>query len=160
MSIGAVALGPRFSHPLSFEARINGSHDAADLRTPAYAIGGRIEIDLYGAGADLAVYLGGIGQGLNLQTLEEVESSGGWLSLELGPFDRWSYHLGISVDDPRDDTLGDGDRFRNGSLFANGRFALRRRLELALELSYWETKYLEAGTADAGRLQFAVFYRF
>lgn len=129
-----------------------------DLRWP---LGDRLALaaELF-TGADLAVYLGGVGQGLNRQTLEEVEFGGGWLSLEIGPFDRWSYHLGVAVDDPHNDTLSDGDRSRNGSLFANGRFALRRHLELALELSYWETTYLEAGTADAGRVQFAVFYRF
>lgn len=111
-------------------------------------------------GSNLAQYLGGIGQGVNLDRFSEIDSKGGWFSFDLGPFGKTTYRLGASMDDPDDEDLEPGDRSLNSSVFANGSYAFNSHLKMGLELSYWSTDYLEAETADSYRGQFAVIYRF
>ena len=115
-------------------------------------------------GVNLAQYLGGIGQGVNLETNEEIGDTGGWISLDLGPFHNLTHHVGLTASDPDDDNLVLGDRSFNSSIFWNGFYELNRHVHFALELSYWNTEYLVAETdpdsADNFRVQFAVFYRF
>lgn len=122
-----------------------------------------LKAEIY-TGANLAPYLGGIGQGVNLDADEEIADSGGWISLDLGPFDRLTHHLGLTLSDPEDDYLEPGDRCFNGSVFWNGYYSLTAHVELALELSYWSTEYVveEPGpdSADSFRAQFAALYRF
>jgi hypothetical protein len=114
-------------------------------------------------GENLAPYLGGIGQGVNLERVLEIGSTGGWLSLEMVRFHNVAYHLGVSVDRVDEEDVEVGGRIRNSSVFANGVWALHRHVELGLELSYWQTRYKVEGEADSLRTQFAQFaviYRF
>jgi hypothetical protein len=119
----------------------------------------RVKSELF-VGENLAPYLGGIGQGVNLERMIEIGSKGGWISLELGPFSNLSYHLGLSTDRVDEEDIEIGDRSRNSSIFANGIWSLSRHVDLGLELSYWETRYKAEGEADNIRTQFAVVYRF
>ncbi len=121
----------------------------------------RVRIKAEGfTGENLAPYLGGIGQGVNLERLLEIGSTGGWLSLELTGFHKVAYHLGVSAERVDEEDVEAGSRIRNSSIFANGIWALHRHVELGLELSYWQTRYKPEGDADSLRAQFSVIYRF
>ena len=111
-------------------------------------------------GENLALYLGGIGQGVNLERRLEIGSIGGWLSLELLRFQKVAYHFGLSTDRVAEEDVEIGARIRNSSIFANGIWSLQRHVDLGLELSYWQTQYKVEGEADSLRTQFSVIYRF
>ena len=66
-------------------------------------------------GVNLAQYLGGIAQGVNLERSEEIGDTGGWMSLDLGPYGDLTHHLGITVSDPDDEYLVEGDRSFNSA---------------------------------------------
>jgi len=57
------------------------------------------------AGQNLSDVRGGILQGINATTGREVEATGGWVELGLRPHPRFSFHAGLSVDDPDDGDL-------------------------------------------------------
>ena len=115
-------------------------------------------------GANLAAYLGGIGQGVNLDRGQAIGDTGGWISLDLGPFDYLTQHVGLTATDVDDDDIEVGDRTLNSSIFWNGVYALTAHIKFALELSYWTTDYKQAEGGDTSsssfRTQFAVFYTF
>jgi len=115
-------------------------------------------------GTNLSEYLGGIGQGINLDRNQEIGDTGGWISVDLGPYHYLTHHIGLTATDVKDDDIEIGDRSFNSSIFWNGVYSLTERIRFALELSYWNTEYKqEAGSdesADNFRMQFAVMYRF
>jgi hypothetical protein len=115
-------------------------------------------------GVNLAQYLGGIGQGVNLERNEEIGDTGGWISLDLGPFGDFTHHIGFTITDPDDENLEVGNRSFNSSVFWNGFYSFTEHIDFALELSYWSTEYLTladgADSADSFRTQFAVIYAF
>ena len=122
-----------------------------------------LKAELY-TGINLAPYLGGIGQGVNLEADQEIGDTRGWISLDLGPFRRLTYHLGLTMSDAEDDHLESGDRCFNSSIFWNGYYALNRHIQFAVELSYWSTQYVaepsSPDAADSLRGQFAALYHF
>ena len=115
-------------------------------------------------GTNLAQYLGGIGQGVNLERNQEIGDTGGWISLDLGPYNRLVHHVGLTATDVDDNNIDPGDRAFNSSIFWNGVYGLTEHIRFALELSYWKTEYkepeAETDSADSFRTQFAVIYRF
>ncbi len=118
-------------------------------------------------GENLQAYLGGIGQGVNLARRQEIASSGGWFSLDFGPYERveggsagWEYHLGATIDDVDDLDVASGARSRNTSLFASGLYSFDRHLQMSLELSWWSTAYKDQQEPSTLRSQFSVLYRF
>ncbi|MBN2055857.1 hypothetical protein JW905_13090 [bacterium] len=110
-------------------------------------------------GENLDSYLGGIGYGVN-DDLEPIKSTGGWAALELGPWGRWSFLLGGSLDDPDDELLAMGSRSKNTSLFGNVSIKLAKNLTETLEISQWTTDYLEMPKGDAIRIQYSLMYKF
>jgi len=111
-------------------------------------------------GTNLQTYLGGVGNGVDASRQEEIGARGGWLSFDLGPYDGWSYHLGASVDDVRDEDIETGARSRNRSVFASAVRALTDHLDIGGEISQWVTEYKDTDEATALRGQFSVIYRF
>ena len=118
-------------------------------------------------GTNLQSYLGGIGQGVHLADRQEIAASGGWLSLDFGPYERtaregssWEYHVGASVDDVRDADVATGARTRNGVIFANGLYSFNHRLQIGTELSWWSTSFQNQDDASTVRGQFSLLYRF
>ena len=112
------------------------------------------------SGQDLDAYLGGIGQGVNLTRLEEIEAKGGWIAANLGPWDKWRFTVGTGVDDPADDDLNAGDRSLNRSVFGNVIYSINKNAEIGLELSQWHTEYKGQDDADSLRAQTAFMYKF
>ncbi len=132
-------------------------------------------------GANLDAYLGGVAQGITVESvdggvisrgvnvknfqgallsIDEIESTGGWAQLAFGPFDRWSFNLGGSIDDPKNSDLPNGARSRNGSVWGNVLYDWNKSVRLGMELSYWETEYENQDTEDSVRVQGSVIYKF
>ena len=114
-------------------------------------------------GENLDAYLGGIGQGVNTARSKEIGSDGGWVEASLGPWDKWSFNTGLSVDDAdNSDLVGmSGDkREYNRSIFGNVLYDIDKNAQIGFELSQWHTKYEGAGDADSLRAQTSFIYKF
>jgi outer membrane murein-binding lipoprotein Lpp len=128
-------------------------------------------------GENLDSYLGGIGQGVVLQTTDGlfvngvnatgvlidvwgIRSTGGWGSLEARPWYRWIFGTGYSVDDPQDGDLPSGARVRNSSFWGNVTYDVTEAVRVGVEISYWETLYKDTVSGDAIRFQTSLIYRF
>ena len=111
-------------------------------------------------GRDLDAYLGGSSEAINVHKGTSTASSGGWLALGIGGFEKMSFNLGASVDDPRNADLSAGARCRNLSVFGNGAFSITKAAQFLVEVSYWDTQYLDHPKVHATRIQMAFQYTF
>lgn len=111
-------------------------------------------------GQNLSAYLGGIGQGVNVERMSEIGSHGGWISLELEPWERLGLLLGATLEEVEEQDLEAGGRAANRSLFTNWVYSLTERARAGVELSYWTTEYKEGPRANALRSQFSLIYAF
>jgi hypothetical protein len=117
-------------------------------------------------GENLDAYLGGIAQGVAYLPIttgfagEEIESSGGWFALDIGPFNKWRFGTGASIDDPEDDHLMIGARSQNASVWGNVMYSVNSAINTGLELSYFDTEYKGAPDGDNFRVQSSIIYKF
>jgi hypothetical protein len=111
-------------------------------------------------GENLNAYLGGVGQGVNTTTNQEIASKGGWIAAELGPWDKWRFNVGAGIDDVDNSDINVGDRRINRSIFGNVIYSVNKHAEIGLELSQWRTDYKGSGDADAIRAQTSFMYKF
>jgi hypothetical protein len=121
-----------------------------------------IQAELF-TGANLAAYLGGIGQGVTLtgeNQYKEVGSKGGWIAAGLGPWGNKKFNVGVAVDDVNRNDVNVGGRTLNRSVFGNVYCALNRQTDVAFELSHWRTKYRGPGDGESLRAQLAFIYKF
>lgn len=112
------------------------------------------------AGENLSAYLGGIGQGVNTTTYEEIGSRGGWIAASLGPWSKCRFNVGTSMDDVENNDVNAGGRTLNRTVFGNVIYSLGKNTEIGLELSHWRTEYRGGGDADSLRAQTSLIYRF
>lgn len=145
---------------------------------PDAQVAGRDEFDSYAYGLDLAVPLyrdkvwlkgewwrganltdvrGGIFQGVNTLTGEEIHAEGGWLELSVQASDRWTTHFGFTTDDPEDADLNVGGRSLNEIYYWSNRFRLGA-VQVGLEYLNWTTEYLGFDDGDANRINTYVSY--
>jgi hypothetical protein len=114
-------------------------------------------------GANLDTYLGGGGQGVaevGTAPLKEINSSGGWVAAEMGPWKDWSFTAGIGMDDVDDDDLtGAGDIERSQCVFGNAIYALNKYVSMGVEVSKWRTDYMVNGNSNATRAQFSMILK-
>ncbi len=117
-------------------------------------------------GQDLSDLRGGIGQGVNTTTREEIESKGGWIEL-LYKLQNNSLAIGWTVDDPDNDELpssgtisangstSDG-RTKNEAYYLSERFKAGSGVEIGIDYLYWQTDYktLKKGTDNRVNLVF------
>ena len=121
-----------------------------------------IKAELF-TGENLDAYLGGIGQGVTLDGVnqyKEIGSKGGWIAAGLGPWDNKRFNVGIAMDDVDRGDVNDGNRTLNRSVFGNVYCALNKQTDVAFELSHWRTEYRGSGDADSLRVQTALIYKF
>ncbi len=120
-----------------------------------------IKAELF-SGWNLNTYLGGINQGVNTTTLRPIDSQGGWIAANLGPWGKWSSAVGFGADNvDRDDVVGNTSlRTRNSCLFGNVRYDVNAHAQVGLELSRWDTNYRGAGDAKDMRVQASFIYKF
>jgi hypothetical protein len=115
-------------------------------------------------GKDLDAYLGGIGQGVTtaagINQYDEIGSSGGWIAATLGPWDNFSYNVGVGMDDAKRENLQFGNRTQNRAVFGNVIYAANKHTDIGFELSYWRTEYYGPGDAESLRAQLSFIYNF
>lgn len=121
-------------------------------------------------GENLSDLRGGIGQGVNVLTGNEVAAKGGWVQIGGKMTSRWNVYVGASIDDPEDedvlslvDAEGEGmgesavGRIQNTVFYLSNRFQVAGPMTLGLELYRWETRYrgLADGTGNRVDLYFS-----
>lgn len=111
-------------------------------------------------GENLNQYLGGIGQGVNTTLFKEIGSKGGWIAASLGPWDKWRFNTGFTIEDVDRNDLNDGDRTMNNSIFGNAIYSFNKNTEWGVELSRWRTDYKNQGDGDDLRVQTSFVYKF
>jgi len=116
-------------------------------------------------GENLSAYLGGIGQGVIIDTAEanyykEIGSKGGWIAASLGPWDKMQFNLGAGIDDVNRRQVNTGDRIMNRCVFGNLIYSANKHTDIGFELSNWRTEYYGHGDGDSLRAQAAIIYKF
>jgi hypothetical protein len=111
-------------------------------------------------GRNLNTYFGGIGQGVNLTTMREIASKGGWVAATLGPWGKSRFNLGCGVDGVDSDDVAGGSRTLNRCVFGNVIYSFNKNAEVGLELSHWQTDYKGSDSADDMRAQTSFIYKF
>jgi hypothetical protein len=118
----------------------------------------------YFTGSNLDDYWGGVFQGVNAKGAkpEGIRSSGGWAALRYAYSPAVTLSLGGGFDDPEDGDLSgmDNPRTFNRSLFAAYVNQLTPNFIFGLQLSKWNTGYLNTSDSDALRAQSSMTYRF
>ncbi|RCK79012.1 MAG: hypothetical protein OZSIB_0563 [Candidatus Ozemobacter sibiricus] len=89
-----------------------------------------------------------------------IKSRGGWLELNAGPFQKWRYNLGFSVDNPENGSIPDGGRTRNRTRWLNALYDLNEAVQMGLEYMRLETTYQNQLDGDDTRLQSSFIYKF
>ncbi len=146
-----------------FEMGVSGI--VGQIRTTPLAPDNRVVANVWGAGADarwkindcfglagevytgqtLGTYNGAILQTINLDTLQGIRSSGGWLE----GFFYWTpclhSHVGYGIDDPIDrdvaDSAGSLGRTRNETYFSNLIWDVTSTFRVGFEFTWRETSY-------------------
>ena len=117
-------------------------------------------------GQNLDDVRGGIGQGINTTTGDEITSRGGWGELGYKVSDVYTPAIGYTVDDPIDSDLdpattsGGGPREKNQAIYFSNRFDLGGGVGVGLEYIYWKTWYQGLDDGDANRVNLWFAYRF
>jgi len=111
-------------------------------------------------GENLNQFLGGIGQGINTTTFNEISTKGGWIAASIGPFDKWRFNTGFTMESVDRDDLNASDRNVNSSIFGNMIYSFNKNTDWGLEISRWRTDYKDAADADDLRVQSSFIYKF
>ena len=128
--------------------------------TPELAVRGE-----FWSGENLDDVRGGIGQGINATTGEEIAAQGGWAEVKVALTPWYTPVLGFTIDTPDDGdldpTIAGGARENNRAIYFSNHFNLGGGLLIGLEVINWETEYaggLDDG--DANRFNFWFIYKF
>ena len=105
-------------------------------------------------------YFGGIGQGVNTVTRDEIETVGGWAQIGIKPCAAWAFNTGAGIDDPVDSDLNNGDRSNNLFAFTNANYFFSKYLSTGIEISYWQTEYKNTDDGDDFRVQHSWMLKF
>lgn len=115
-------------------------------------------------GENLQAYLGGIAQGVNKTTEEEIRSKGGWLAMTYKPADKWLFNLGHAVDDVDSSDLtggiGQNARELNQTSFVNCVYSLTSTTDIGLEIQHNRTEYKDDNNGNSTRAQLMYRYKF
>jgi hypothetical protein len=102
-------------------------------------------------GKNLSDIRGGIGQGVNPMTGEEIQATGGWFELVNVFTERHMLALGGSFDVVDADDIEDGGRESNATTYAVLRYRPHPSLQMAGEFIHWRTRYKNAALGVANR---------
>jgi hypothetical protein len=94
-------------------------------------------------GANLSVFLGGIGQGVCPCLRVPIRSTGGWLDVWYDWTPRLHSHFGFGIDDPRNGDMRFGRRY-NQFIFGNLSYDVTSKLTTGFEVAYWQTLYFDS----------------
>ncbi|MBU1055088.1 MAG: hypothetical protein KKC46_14860 [Proteobacteria bacterium] len=110
-------------------------------------------------GAALDDYFGGILQGINRVSEDEIKAIGGWLQLSYQYDNQLRFNTGFGIDDPENDDRSTEMREKNSAYYANVLFKPFDPLEIGLEYSFWDTQHKGKSSGTANRLQTSVIYK-
>jgi len=140
-----------------------------DVRRRTWSVNGDFDIPLtdrlglrgeFFAGENLSTFLGGIGQGINRTTLDEIRTHGGWIE-GYYYWTPWLHsHVAYGLDDPIDQDIAAGGRLYNQFYFANLCWDVTDKFLLGAEVSQWKTMFNGLRTGDSTRLEFVARYGF
>lgn len=118
-------------------------------------------------GANLGDIRGGMGQTINTQTGNEIESTGGWAELVCKCTAQTQLHVGATCDDPKNDdlslTLANANRRRNQSGYIGTIVDWDTKLRTGLDVIYWQSEYTGApGTngSTGNAVRFDLYFQF
>ncbi|MDH3938991.1 MAG: hypothetical protein OEV68_16855, partial [candidate division Zixibacteria bacterium] len=109
------------------------------------------------SGSNLGSYFGGV---LNGNRIDGLKAKGGWVSAWVKPHKKVKLTSGFGMDDPDDADLGPGNRSKNQAFFGNLKYTLVPAVTLGVEVSQWETSYLDADAAKATRVESSFILNF
>jgi hypothetical protein len=111
-------------------------------------------------GSNLDTYFGGVGQGINTETFEGIDASGGWVQLMYFPTQKLNLNVIYGIDDPDNEDLNEGMRSKNTVIGVNGYYSFTKALIGCLEYQRIETDYYLMEEAEDNRFQAAIKYIF
>lgn len=123
----------------------------------------------YFTGKNLAVHLGGIGQGISEVELAEtrdieaceIDASGWWAQLTVKPVENWQFNVGAGTDDPElpeGDTANDLEK--NTTYYGNVLWTVAPSAVIGAEYAKIETEYVDGETYENSRMQLSFMYKF
>lgn len=112
------------------------------------------------AGENLSDFRGGIGQGVNTATGDEIASRGGWAELGWKGGGPYSIYAGATRDDPDDDDLGPGDRTDNYAWYLVQRWDFEGAFRVGLDYLHWTTEFAGLDEGTDNRLNLYIVYLF
>jgi hypothetical protein len=111
------------------------------------------------AGKNLSDVRGGILQGINTATGQEVDSKGGWLELGVRPVKWLTLNTGYAMDNPQDGDLALGARSKNSIWYGAVR-GYFDPIEIGMDYLNWTTDYVGFGPGVDNRFQWYISYKF
>ncbi len=109
-------------------------------------------------GENLDDYFGGILQGVNTTTRNEISTTGMWSQINFALNKKWQYNAGLGIDNPDTDDLNTSNSDKNSYYFLNAMFKVLPMLTIGFEYSYWETEYKGAADGTANRFQTSAIF--
>ncbi len=111
-------------------------------------------------GKTLGTYFAGIGQSFNTTTLEGIRAWGGWGQLGWIASPSLRFHVGASVDNPKNDDLAVGGRSLNRFYYANFMYNVTPAVLTGYEITQAMTQYKQQPNGTDLRHQVSVMYKF
>lgn len=109
-------------------------------------------------GKNLDDYFGGILQGVNATTRDEISSTGMWSQINFTLNKQWQYNAGLGIDNPDTNDINSGNRDKNSYYFVNTMYKVLPMLTIGFEYSYWETEYKGQRDGTANRFQTSAIF--
>jgi hypothetical protein len=108
-------------------------------------------------GSNLGSYFGSI---LNTNRIDGLATTGGWASAWVKLNRKTTLTGGFGVDDPKDEDLSTAERSRNRVVFGNLKYAVVAPVIFGVEVSQWQTDYVNADAAKAVRVETSFIMNF
>lgn len=104
-------------------------------------------------GKNLGAFLGGIVQDVNTTKKVEIKTKGFFVNAVIDVSKKAQFSFGYGMDDPDDKTLSAGFRSKNTTVFGTVVIIFSPSLKAGLEISNWETGYLDKKEQKTLRFQ-------
>jgi len=144
--------------PIDGETTFDATIVGLDARIPLHSDRAWITTE-YWLGENMSDYRGGILQGVNPTSGEEIAGSGGFLELGLQATSSFALYAGYSRDDPDNADLDPLQRADNSIPYLAARWRFGD-VRFGFEYLNWTTEYIDAGDGTADRVAAWIAYYF
>ena len=112
-------------------------------------------------GENLGTFLGGIIQGVDINTAQPIRSTGGWFEFWYDWSCRWHTNAGFTIDDPfNEDITTAAGRTYNSAYYVNLVHDVTKQFKMGFEVSSWKTLYKGLEPGESVRFEFMAKYGF